>query len=65
MGEHAHMATPFLEHAKIYKKIEFYQIIECDACLGSNPMFFDTRNRFKPSVLPLNHHMTHNRATPT
>ena len=35
VGEHTHM-----ERGKIQKAIEFYQIIECDACLGSNPMFF-------------------------
>ena len=33
------MATPFLERGKIKYTIEFYQIIEFDACLGSYPMF--------------------------
>ena len=32
--EHTDMATPFLERGKIQKTIEFYQIIECDACLN-------------------------------
>ena len=45
-------------------KFEFYHIDKCDACWGTNPMFSDTRNRFKPSVLLLNHHVTNYRATP-
>ena len=65
MAEQAHMATPFLERGVNLEKNEFYQINDCDACLGSNPMFFDTRNRFSTSVLPLKHHMTHNQATST
>ena len=43
-------------------KFEFYHIDKCDACWGSNPMFSDAGNRFKPSVLLLNHHVTHNQA---